>query len=160
VDGQFHWSEECWESEESEEECEFTDGEDESDNRTGCDPTIEGGCCGHSLLALQPDFLAQKGCLEEVQARNHGLIFYPKFHCELNFIERLWCATKYFAWENCQYSLEKLRETIPAALDPASINRYYYLHCLRTMSAYRDERGYGTRVYRDSIKVTIKLYVS
>jgi len=30
------------------------------DNRTGCDPTIEGGCCARSLLAQQPDFLHRK----------------------------------------------------------------------------------------------------
>jgi len=54
---------------------------------------------------------AQKGRLEEeVQARNHNVIFYPKFHCGLNFIERFWSAAKYFARENCQYSLEKLRK--------------------------------------------------
>jgi len=55
-------------------------------------------------LLKQPDFLAQKGRLkEEVQARNHSVIFYPKFHCELNFIERFRCAAKYFVRENSQY---------------------------------------------------------
>jgi hypothetical protein len=58
----------------------------------------------------------QEGRLEEeAQARNHSVIFYMNFHCELNFIEQFWCAAKYFSWEDCQYSLRKLRETIPAA---------------------------------------------
>jgi len=97
---------------------------------------------------------AQKGRLEEeVQARNHNVIFYPKFHCGLNFIERFWSAAKYFARENCQYSLEKLRKDDFSYLDfvsSASINRYYY-HCLRIMSAYRDGNGYGTREFTETV---------
>jgi hypothetical protein len=43
----------------------------------------------------QPDFIGQKGRLqEELEAANQTVMFYPKFHCELNFIERFWCAAK------------------------------------------------------------------
>jgi len=67
------------------------------------------------LLASQPDFQARKGRLEEeVEAHGHSVIFYPKFRCELNFIER------FYARENCGYSFNKLRETVPAALDLVS----------------------------------------
>jgi len=123
-------------------------------NRTGCDPGIDGGCCARSLLASQPDFQAQKGRLEEeVEAHGHSVIFYPKFHCELNFIERFWCAAKFYARENCGYSFNKLRETVPAALDSvssASINRYYH-HCMRIMAAYRDRFSYGTKEFTERI---------
>ena len=67
----------------------------------------------------------QKGQLqEEVEAANYLIIFYPKFHCELNFIERFWCATKWYARENCEYSFDGLRQLVPAALVSvtASIN--------------------------------------
>jgi len=61
---------------------------------------------------------AQQGRLEEeVHIRNRSVIFYPKFHCELNFIERFWCGAKFYARENCQYSLDGLQKTIPTALD-------------------------------------------
>ncbi len=39
-------------------------------------------------MSEQPDFLAQKGQLEEViVVAGHQVIFYPKFYCELNYIE-------------------------------------------------------------------------
>ena len=66
-------------------------------NRGGCDPELGGtiGCCVWWVLSQQQDFREQKGQLqEEVKAANH-LIICPKFHCELNFIERFWCVTKW-----------------------------------------------------------------
>jgi len=56
-------------------------------NCTGCKP--EGGCCARTVLSAEPDFQQQKGGLqEELECRGQLVIFYPKFHCELNFIER------------------------------------------------------------------------
>ena len=52
-------------------------------------------CCWH-LLFCQPDFMTQKICLEEfVTLRGHICDFYPKYHCELNFIEQYWGAIKF-----------------------------------------------------------------
>ena len=62
-------------------------------NRPGCDP--EGGCCARRVLEVERDFQDQKGRLqEEVEALGHSVLFYPKFHCGLNFIERYWCQAK------------------------------------------------------------------
>ncbi|RPB11554.1 hypothetical protein P167DRAFT_489137, partial [Morchella conica CCBAS932] len=93
----------------------------------------------------------------------HRIIFYPKFHCELNFIERFWCVVKYYPRENCQYSLEGLRETIPAALNSVtsiSINKYY-LYCMRILDTYQAGFTYGImefkeRVYRNHRQVVDK----
>ena len=42
-------------------------------------------CCCKTILAQQPDFLAQKSLVQEVvEAAGHLCIFLPKFHCELN----------------------------------------------------------------------------
>jgi hypothetical protein len=94
-------------------------------------PCIEGGCCACSLLAQQPDFLARLE--EEVQARNHVVIFYPKFSCELNFTEPFWCAAKYFARENCQY----------VWLGRAAKNDS---SCFRLCTRARTGRGAGTSI--------------
>ena len=73
-------------------------------------PELEGGCCAKMLMASQQDFQQQKGRLaEELQAAGQLIIFHPKFHCELNFIERFWCAAKWYARENCEYTFAGLR---------------------------------------------------
>ena len=119
-----------------------------------CDPALEGRCCATSLLQSQPDFQAQKGQLqEEVEAAGHSVIFYPKFHCELNFIERFWCAAKYYTRENCLYTIESLRTTIPAAfrsITSASINKFYH-HCVRAIEAYAGGFTYGTKSFQDQV---------
>jgi hypothetical protein len=53
-------------------------------------------CCCRRLLFTQPDFEAQKSQLQEViEERGHICDFYPKYHCELNFIEQYWGAAKF-----------------------------------------------------------------
>jgi len=52
-------------------------------------------CCCQRLLFTQPDFVNQKSALEElITLRGHICDFYPKYHCELNFIEQYWGAAK------------------------------------------------------------------
>jgi hypothetical protein len=105
-------------------------------------------------MAAQRDFQEQKGKLEEeIMKFNHEVIFYPKFHCELNFIEPYWCAAKYYAREHCEYSLKGLRAVLPAALDSVSstaINRYYN-HCARVMEAYSEGFDYGTKEFTQQV---------
>ncbi len=53
------------------------------------DDIIQTDCYARQIISLQPDFLVQKNTLEEtILKAGHKCIFYPKFHCELNFIER------------------------------------------------------------------------
>lgn len=53
-------------------------------------------CCCRRLLFCQPDFVNQKSALEElVESRGHICDFYPKYHCELNFIEMYWGNAKF-----------------------------------------------------------------
>ncbi|KAJ3739722.1 hypothetical protein DFH05DRAFT_1406735 [Lentinula detonsa] len=53
-------------------------------------------CCCRRLLFNQPDFTNQPSALEElITSRGHLCDFYPKYHCELNFIEMYWGAAKF-----------------------------------------------------------------
>ena len=57
----------------------------------GCIPDLQDGCCARTVMASQQE------------AAVHLMIFYPKFHCELIFIERFWCAAKWYVRGNCEY---------------------------------------------------------
>lgn len=127
---------------------------------------LEGGtCCARAIMAAQPDFKAQKCRLqEEVEARNHKILFYPKFHCELNPIEYVWGAAKLYTRNNCGYSITALRKTIPAALNSisASLILKYWEKTSRMMQVYRQGFLYGTpeffarakRVYKSHRRVS------
>jgi hypothetical protein len=82
-------------------------------------------CCTRRLLFSQPDFASQKTALEElVESRGHICIFYPKYHCELNFIEMVWGAAKYeyrmFARPNNEHEME---QNIQDSLTSVSLRR-------------------------------------
>jgi len=52
-------------------------------------------CCQRRTLYNQPDFVHVKSLLETTcEARGFGVLFIPKFHCELNFIEQCWGFAK------------------------------------------------------------------
>jgi transposase len=75
-------------------------------------------CCARAILSSQPDFAAQKSRLEDViEKAGHLVLFYPKFHCELNWIEHYWGETKRYTRRNCTYTLAGLREVLPTALE-------------------------------------------
>jgi hypothetical protein len=59
------------------------------------DSSGEVACCCRRLLYSQPDFASVESVLESVcRAQGIDVIFLPKFHCELNFIEQCWGYAK------------------------------------------------------------------
>ena len=106
------------------------------------------------LMAAQPDFQEQKGLLqEELEKRGHMVMFLPKFHPELNWIEPYWGAAKRKAREDCDYSLQGLRKNVPLALSSVSEStiRRFYQRCRRVMLAYRDGIAFGSREYQQRV---------
>lgn len=52
-------------------------------------------CCCWCILFLQLDFVGQRSQLkEQIELCGHICNFYPKYHCELNFIKQYWGAAK------------------------------------------------------------------
>jgi hypothetical protein len=105
-------------------------------------------------MAAQRDFQLQKGWLQEtLEASNQEVAFYPKFHCEWNFIEHFWCGAKWYTHENCEYSLEGIRKTVPLAvhsISSSSINRYFH-RCMKVLKAYEDGLTYSTVEFKQTV---------
>jgi len=81
-------------------------------------PTDGRHCCARAILFSQPDFAAQKSRLEEViEKAGHLVMFYPKFHCEMNWIEYYWGSCKRYARKHCTYTLAGLHDVLPDALE-------------------------------------------
>lgn len=95
---------------------------------------IEGStdCCCRRLLFMQPDFVGQKSRLQEfIESRHHICDFYPKYHCELNFIEQYWGAAKW-RYRNSPKTLniDEMEKNVVASLDDVpllQIRRYDFL---------------------------------
>ena len=123
-------------------------------------PTAD-NCCAVRILSLQPDFLAQRPLVREViEDSEHKVIFYPKFHCELNFIEMFWGAAKCYTRNNCDYSFKGLEKTVPEALNSISLEtiRCYARRAWRFMDAYRKnltglEALYAVKKYRSHRRI-------
>lgn len=59
-----------------------------------CPPNMT-DCCCHRLLYTQPDFANVESRLEKICCEHRfQVLFLPKFHCELNFIEQCWGYAK------------------------------------------------------------------
>ena len=80
-------------------------------------------------------------------------MYYPKYYCKHNHIEHFWCSAKKWACENCNYTLDDLRQRIPCAL--ASVSNYtilaYFYRCRRKMDLYHKSIGYGSLQWKTRI---------
>ena len=97
-------------------------------------------CCARRRVANEPDFLAQREWLREVvEDRGHRVMYFPKFHCELNYIEMVWAYVKARLRRMCVFSIHALRESLPVELltVPLAFFRRASRHCFRFMSGYR-----------------------
>jgi hypothetical protein len=108
-------------------------------------------CCCRRVLFTQPDFASQPSHLEEhCAARGFRVIFLPKFHCELNFIEQVWGYAKRLYREYPASSDETdLENNTLEALDSVPIDcmrRYGLIHSQIYM--YSRQVRFSTRSHR------------
>lgn len=80
-------------------------------------------CCCRRILFNQPDFANVKSMLETAcEERGFEVLFLPKFHCELNFIEQVWGHAKRVYRLNPPSSKEAdLERNVRAALDSVDL---------------------------------------
>lgn len=98
-------------------------------------PEGPANCCCRHLLFSQPDFISQKPMLQEhIESRGHLCDFYPKYHCELNFIEQYWGAAKLrFRVAGRAKTLEEMERKMLNCLDVVpleQIRRCVVIHLL------------------------------
>ena len=100
-------------------------------------------CCMFRALSTQPDFVNQREWLQEtVEDQKHMIIYFPKFHCELNFIEMVWGFMKRSLRDNCSFNFENLQLRVHDLLENTLSNkndmiRRFHNRCLRFMDGYR-----------------------
>ena len=90
-------------------------------------PENQTNCCCHCLLFNQPDFSSQKSRVQElVEACHHICDFYPKYHCELNFIEQYWGAAKFqFCQGDRAANMNQLVEKVKTCLDKVPLKQIH-----------------------------------
>ncbi|PBK83278.1 hypothetical protein ARMGADRAFT_1048481 [Armillaria gallica] len=98
-------------------------------------------CCCRRVLYCQPDFVNQKSILQEhCTARGYEVVYFPKFHCELNFIEQCWGYAKRL-YRLCPTSTKEddLERNMLQSLDavPLKSMRKFATRSNRFMDAYR-----------------------
>ena len=76
-----------------------------------------------ATLAAMDDFKNEKSLVQHLLIeRGHIPAFLPKFHPELNPIERVWAQLKRYTKAHCKYSIQSLRNNIPNSYDSVSLD--------------------------------------
>jgi hypothetical protein len=99
--------------------------------------------CSKCTLKNQDDFKNQKNGLEEVYEsynREHGTHHFfrmlPKFHPELNPIERLWGRMKYFIRKSTTGNMKKLQELMDLGLKESNVDLAMMRRFVRLSKVY------------------------
>ena len=62
------------------------------------------------LLASHPDFRDEQPEISNfLRRKGHACLFLPKFHCELNPIEKCWAQAKRYTRAHTNYTVQRLR---------------------------------------------------
>ena len=92
------------------------------------------------MLSTCSDFSRSLCWLEEI-CENAGvkMMFFPKFHCELNYIEMIWAYAKIYLRRRCVFKFAGFEELLPNVLMsiPISYFKRVARHCFRFMDGYR-----------------------
>ena len=106
-------------------------------------------------------FTDSKTIVEEYkESCGHIRLFLPKYHCELNPIERVWCKAKKFTRAHCTYTLPALRRVIPESLATVTVDdiRKYFRNSRDYEKAYSDGKigaavEEAVKIYKSHLRV-------
>ena len=102
-----------------------------------------------TILKNHEDFKSEKTIVEHYLLNlGHKVQFIPKFHCELNPIERVWGQAKTYTRMYTNFTLERLRQILHPALDSVSTDtiRKYFRKVQDYERAYREGKKAGLEV--------------
>ena len=128
----------------------------EGDNKNSDDATSMTFVLGNCL-----DFKLQKSALAEyIESRGHICDYIPKYHPELNPLERCWGMSKRFIRRLCKFQYKDLlvkihRSLLDGRIQPLSMIRKFFRKSRDYMRAYRS----GKKEFAD-IKLQLKVYKS
>ena len=91
------------------------------------------------LISTHPDFRdEQPEIVKFLRRSGFGCIFLPKFHCEINPIEKCWVQAKCYTRAHTNYMIQQLKITVPQGLDSITIDniRNYFRKARNYMFAY------------------------
>ena len=108
------------------------------------------------VLGSHRDFREEKSRVERFLSEKHHIVYMlPKFHPELNPIERVWAQAKRYTKAYCKYSLPALRTNIHPALEsvPMESIRNHFRKVRHYMFAYLEGAKSGS-----VLEATVKQY--
>ena len=110
------------------------------------------------VLSQNDDFRNEKAAVQQyVEGRGHKAYFLPKFHCEMNPIERVWGQSKRYCRAYTNFTLVKLRQILNPALESVStdlIRKYF-----RKAKDYEKAYSEGLKAGRE-VEKAVKKYKS
>ena len=106
------------------------------------------------ILKNHDDFKNEKPqVIKFLESKGHTALFLPKFHPEINPIERVWAQSKRYTKAYCKYTLLSLRKNIPLALESVTLDNIQNFHrkCRHYMYAYLEGHVAGGKL-EDQVK--------
>eukprot|EP00455_Lapot_gusevi_P021089 TRINITY_DN2218_c0_g1_i11.p2 TRINITY_DN2218_c0_g1~~TRINITY_DN2218_c0_g1_i11.p2 ORF type:complete len:130 (-),score=23.38 TRINITY_DN2218_c0_g1_i11:482-871(-) len=114
-----------------------------------------------AVLSKCPDFAAEKPSLRTLlEKEGHICLYLPKFHCELNPVEWLWCFSKQWTRSHCRGTIGALRDRVQESMVKYGCDRAlvdsWWRRVWFTMAAYTDGVPVqeAQKVYKAHRKVT------
>jgi len=110
--------------------------------------------CARGIFSSPADFRTFGSQIEEIiEEAGHLVIFYPKFHPGLNWIEYYWDPYRYFARRRCNYPFASPREIVPRDLEsvPPSLVHKYWARSRRILNSYCTGAVYGDEQFQKHV---------